>query len=45
MRTWVASEIQVTVPILEFLGTQSVEEFCRGLARKSKLLRKDLAGK
>ncbi|KAF7182343.1 hypothetical protein CNMCM7691_001823 [Aspergillus felis] len=43
MRNWVASDIQVTVPILEFLGTQSIKDFCYALARKSKLLRKDLS--
>lgn len=38
-----AIDIQVTIPILELMGTQSIKDFCCRLARVSRLVKKDLS--
>ncbi|KAF2419578.1 putative polyketide synthase [Tothia fuscella] len=42
MRNWITREIEVTVPILELLGKQSIQDLCKNIARQSKLVERSL---
>jgi hypothetical protein len=40
MRNWITKDIEVTVPILELLGTQPIQELCKGISGRSRLVSK-----
>ena len=40
MRNWIASEIEVTVPVLELLGTDSILELAKSITRQSRLTKR-----
>ncbi|EPE03579.1 polyketide synthase [Ophiostoma piceae UAMH 11346] len=42
LRNWVGSEMDVTVPVLEFLGARTVPSLAGFIARQSRLVRKEL---
>lgn len=37
MRNWLASEIEVTVPVLQLLGNQSILELSRAIAHQTRV--------
>jgi hypothetical protein len=39
MRNWIASEIEVTVPVLQLLGSQSIGELSRGIAHQTRVVK------
>ncbi len=42
MRNWVISDMEATIPVLEFLGNHSIHELCENIARQSRLVNKEL---
>ncbi|EFX02355.1 polyketide synthase [Grosmannia clavigera kw1407] len=42
LRNWVASEMEATVPVLEFLGSRTVQSLAGFIARQSRLVKKEL---
>ncbi|KAF1988946.1 hypothetical protein K402DRAFT_461387 [Aulographum hederae CBS 113979] len=45
MRNWITRDTEVTVPILELLGNQSIKEVCKNIARQSKLVSRSVVSK
>jgi NAD(P)-dependent dehydrogenase (short-subunit alcohol dehydrogenase family) len=42
MRNWITRDLEVTVPILELLGSGSIKDLCHNIARQSKLVPKEV---
>ncbi|EPE10816.1 polyketide synthase [Ophiostoma piceae UAMH 11346] len=42
LRNWVNSEMEATVPVLEFLGSRNIQSLSGFIARQSRLVRKEL---
>lgn len=42
LRNWVSSEMEATVPVLEFLGSRNIQSLSGFIARQSRLVRKEL---
>jgi NAD(P)-dependent dehydrogenase (short-subunit alcohol dehydrogenase family)/acyl carrier protein len=40
MRNWITRDLEVTVPILELLGSVSINDLCKNIAKQSKLVLK-----
>ncbi len=45
MRNWVSSDMEATVPVLEFLGNHSIQELCESIARQTRLASKEASAK
>lgn len=43
MRNWVSSDMEATIPVLEFLGNHSILELCENIGRQSKLASKEFS--
>jgi acyl carrier protein len=41
MRNWITRDLEVTMPILELLGSGSIKDLCKSIARQSKLVPKN----
>jgi len=40
MRNWVNSDLEASIPILEFLGNHSISGLCESIARQTRLATK-----